>query len=178
MNTNYSFNRYRLLSHLRRLMIVFVVAVSAVALALSLATAAGATAPTTQVFDVDVTFVNTSLCGFPITIHDEGTFKVKTYVDRDGNVTRTILTNQSRYTETLTANGKSLVSNVPYAVIADFVRGTQMQVGLQVGFHVPGEGPVYFSSGRLVFDLETGELISFSGVERVELAALCDFLAN
>jgi hypothetical protein len=159
-------------------MIVFLVAVSAVALALALATPAGATAPTTQVFAVDVTFVNTSVCGFPITIHDEGTFKVKTYVDRDGNVTMEILTNESRFTETLTANGKSLVSNVPYAVIADFVRGTRMQVGLQFGYRAPGEGQVFLVSGRFVFDLETGELISFSGVQRGGLAPLCDFLAN
>ena len=184
MKTNCWFNRNRLPPFvstdrpgggtIRR----FALLVGAAALALALAAPAGATAPTTQVFTQDLTFVDTSICGFPLTVHAEGTFKVKTYVDRNGNVMRKILTSQSRFTETLTANGKSLVSNLPFAVIQDFVRGMEMTVGLQAGFQIPGEGPVYHISGRLVLDLETGELISFSGVQRVELAPFCEFFAN
>src|SRR5256885_16235049 len=88
MKTNYWFNRNRILSHLRRFMIVFVVAVSAVALALALATPAGAPPPAAQNLPPRGTNVNTSPPGFSLTIPDQGTIKVKTHFDPERNETK------------------------------------------------------------------------------------------
>ena len=81
-----------------------------------------AAAPTTEVtVVVDFTHTETALCGFPIVYTENGTFKVKTYYDSAGNPVKLILTNMSRYTETATANGKTLTTNWPAAFIAKSV---------------------------------------------------------
>ena len=94
---------------------------SSVLLPLVFAAPALAVPPTTEVTVVelgDFAAENTELCGFTIFFDESGSFKVKTFYDAQGNPVRTILTNfKDRYTATATANGKTLSTNYPLAVI-------------------------------------------------------------
>jgi len=120
--------------------------------------------PSTEVtVVVDYTHTETALCGFPIVYTENGTFKVKTYYDNAGNPVKLILTNMSRYTETATANGKTLTTNWPASVTYSSVNNTGVQVGVRVAYHVPGAGMVLLETGRTVFDLTTGEVIFTAG---------------
>ena len=112
---------------------------------------------------VDFTHTETALCGFPIVYTENGTFKEKTYYDGEGNPIKLILTNMSRYTETATANGKTLTTTWPSGFIVSFVNNTAAQFGLRAAYHVPGEGVVLLESGRVVFDLTTGDVLFTAG---------------
>src|SRR6266536_1963211 len=107
-------------------------ALAFIVLPLAFAAPALAVPPTTEVFVVDNdTSVNTSLCGFPITFTQNGTFKVITYYDSAGNPIKSILTNYKvRFTETATANGKTLLANFPTVYITSS-DGTTVESGLR-----------------------------------------------
>jgi hypothetical protein len=52
--------------------------------------------PTTeQVTIEDFSFVDTELCGFPVTFTEDGTFKVTTFYDDQGNPIKSILSNSN-----------------------------------------------------------------------------------
>jgi len=117
-----------------------------------------AEAPTTEVTEVvDFTRTETALCGFPIVYTENGTFKVKTYYNGAGNPVKLILTNMSRYTETATANGKTLTTTWPSGFIVSFVNNAAAEFGLRAAYHVPEAGEVLLETGRVAFDFATGD---------------------
>ena len=130
-----------------------------IVLPLAFAAPALAGPPTTEVtVFVDLTFDDTELCGFPITFVENGSFKVTTFYDRAGNPVKTILTNfNQRYNSTATANGKTLSTNYPLAVITYIDADTRIEVGLRNAYHVPGGGIVLLDAGRVIIDGATGE---------------------
>lgn len=138
--------------------------------------------PTTEVtVVVDFTHTETALCGFPIVYTENGTFKVKTYYDGAGNPVKLILTNMSRYTETATANGKTLATNWPASVHYSLENNTVAQVGTRVAYHVPGAGVVLLETGRLVFDLATGEVLFTAGQHQLldgSAPAFCSYFES
>jgi hypothetical protein len=135
--------------------------------------------PTTEVtVVVDFTYTDSTLCGFPIVYTENGTFEVKTYYDGAGNPIKLILTNMSRYTETATANGKTLTTNWPAAVYYSLENNTAAVVGLRAGYHVPGAGVVLLETGRVVFDLATGDVLFTAGEHQLvdsSAPAFCNY---
>jgi hypothetical protein len=137
--------------------------------------------PTVEVFTIDNDeTVDSDLCGFEITFIDDGSFKVRTYTDSDGNVTKEILTNfRDRFTATATANGKTLVTNYPAAFIT--TSDTEIQLGLRNAYHVPGAGLVLLDAGRVVFDVATGDVLSRAGQHQFldgDAEAFCAYFAS
>jgi len=130
---------------------------------------------------VDYTYTDTALCGFPIVYTENGTFKVKTYYDGAGNPVKLILTNMSRYTETATANGKTLTTNWPASVHYSLENNTVAQVGTRVAYHVPGAGMVLLETGRTVFDLTTGDVLFTAGQHQLiegSADAFCSYIGS
>ena len=123
---------------------------SSVLLPLVFAAPALAVPPTTEVTVVelgDFAAENTELCGFTIFFDESGSFKVKTFYDAQGNPIRTILTNfKDRYTATATANGKTLSTNYPLAVI-EYGEDLRVEMGLRNAYRVPGAGVVLLDAG-------------------------------
>ena len=77
--------------------------------------------------------------GFDVTFVENGTFKTRTFYDREGNEVKTILSNfDVRFTSTATANGKTLSTNYPLVFITR--DGADIRVGLRNAYHVPEEG--------------------------------------
>lgn len=105
----------------RRLAVAVVCAASALPVA-----PAAATAPTVEVLPVDFTVVagpgetlptgGTNPCPLAIAFHNAGTFGFQTLSDRDGTAVRQLI-RSARFTETYSANGRSLstVSPAPAA---------------------------------------------------------------
>jgi hypothetical protein len=152
-----------------------------IVLPLALAAPALAVPPTTVVFTVDNdSSVNTSLCGFPITFTQNGTFKETTYYDSAGNPVKSILTNfNSRFTETASANGKTLVANFPAVNITSFPSGEFVTAGLRSAYHAPGAGLILLNAGRVVRDA-SGDVVFEAGQHQVldgDVGAFCAYFA-
>ena len=155
-----------------------------VLLPLVFAAPALAVPPTTEVTAVelgDFASVNTELCEFPIMFDESGSFKVKTFYDAEGNPVRTILTNfNDRYTATATANGKTLSTNYPLAVIT-YGEDLRLELGLRNAYTVPGAGVVLLDAGRVVIDLATGDVIFEAGQHQFlegDADAFCNYFAD
>jgi hypothetical protein len=166
----------------RRLLHIFSLP-ALLAVALVVAAPALAVPPTTEVVTIEnFTFVDTALCGFPVTFTENGTFKITTFYDDEGNPVRTILTNYNdRYTSSATANGKTLVTNYPLVVITPSEDGTRIELGLRNAYHVPGGGVVLLDAGRVVLDLETGETVFEAGQHQFlegDAEAFCGYFAD
>ena len=156
-------------------------ALALIVLPLAFAAPALAVSPTTEVIAIDhSTRVNTALCGFAITFTENGTFKITTYYDKAGNPVKSILTNYNvRYTETATANGKTLVANYPLVSITSFPSGAGVSLGLRANYAVPGAGAVLLDAGRIVFD-PSGAVVFEAGQHQVldgDLGAFCAYFA-
>ena len=157
---------------------------SSVLLPLVFAAPALAVPPTTEVTVVelgDFAAVNTELCGFPIAFDESGSFKVKTFYDAEENPVRTILTNfKDRYTATATANGKTLSTNYPLAVIT-YGEDLRLELGLRNAYRVPGAGVVLLDAGRVVIDGATDEVLFEAGQHQFlngDGDAFCDYFAD
>ena len=71
---------------------------------------------------------------------ESGSFKVKTFYDAEGNPVRTILSNfNDRYTATATANGKTLSTNYPLAVIT-YGEDLRLELGLRNAYEYRSRG--------------------------------------
>jgi hypothetical protein len=70
---------------------------------------------------VDSVTVDSGICadfGFDLTLVENGTFKTRTFYDREGNTVKSVLSNFNvRYTSTATANEKTLSANYPLVFI-------------------------------------------------------------
>jgi hypothetical protein len=130
-------------------------ALTLVVLPLVLASAALAVPPTNEVTTVvNSVTVDEDICadfGFDVTFVENGTFKTRTFYDREGNEVQTILSNfDVRFTSTATANGKTLSTNYPLVFITR--DGADIRVGLRNAYHVPRGGVVLLDAGHLILD--------------------------
>ena len=157
---------------------------SSVLLPFAFAAPALAVPPTTEVTVVelgDFASVNTELCAFPIAFDESGSFKVKTFYDAEGNPVRTVLTNfKDRYTATATANGKTLSTNYPLAVIT-YGEDLRLELGLRNAYTVPGAGVVLLDAGRVVIDLATDDVLFEAGQHQFlegDADAFCSYFAD
>lgn len=151
-------------------------------LPLLLATPAQAAAPTRVVTtQIDLTFVDSAICGFPITFVENGTYKTTTYYDRQRTALRSVITNQRRYVATASANGKTLLTNYPQVIRTTFASNTRTEMGLSIAYHVPGQGLILINTGKLVLDRATGDVTFSAGPHDVvegNVSAFCAYFAG
>jgi hypothetical protein len=157
-----------------RLILIFAVT------ALASAAAALAAPPLRDTIIVDETFVHPvgsadNPCPFELTYHNRGTFIVTTHVDADGTPVRQFARGTD-FLETYSANGKEISSRTPATIHFDPATNILIGTGNQRHFIVPGAGVVYAQAGRFVIDAETGNLLSFSGLDIPISAEICGAL--
>ena len=116
-------------------------------------------------------------CSFDLTYRNQGTFIFTTHFDSAGTPVRiTARSSPGHFLETYSANGKEISSRTPATVHFDPATSTLIGTGNQRHFIVPGSGVVYAQAGRFVIDVETGTLLSFSGLDIPISAELCTAL--
>ena len=158
----------------RRLLIVILITL----LTLTLFTSASAAKPEIITIPVDDTFVAGDCDGFSVIEHVQGTIKVSTHFDQNGNFVMEIARYRLRHTLSNSETGASLFSPDVGIDMQDG-SGTLAVIGLVSRIVVPGEGVVFARVGRIVFDLNTGEVVFESGQQddfANLLPALCSAL--
>ncbi len=155
---------------------------------MGLGTAGAATAaqPERLRLHVDDTFLSRTSqdCGFDILLHLEGTISFTEFIDRDGEVVRSLVTYPNLfYTFVNAATGKSVTSRSPdpehYRWNADG-SFTVTVTGLVLHLVVPGSGVAAAQAGRFVITIDAdGEVSESEPVGRNDdyHAALCEILA-
>jgi hypothetical protein len=104
-------------------------------------------------------------CAFDVTIKHDGTMVTTTFYDRGGSPVRRLIRWGEHFTETFSANGRSLSTISISPAHADLATGQVTATGNQRHVTVPGLGVVYAPAGRYVFVLGTGEVLAFSGFD-------------
>ena len=79
-------------------------------------------------------------------------------------------------THTIGSEWHTLVSNGPAPVHVDLTSGDMVDTGKEYAFHVPGDGIVFGSSGRLTLASDGTEL-AFDGHAVLNTAEFCAALA-
>jgi hypothetical protein len=142
-----------------------------------------ASPPDIQTNRFDLTFVSgfwSDTCGFPVTRHTEGWVTIMTRLDNN-NLVKEI--DQFFRTDILSANGNSIrgeTRNTDSGTWNPDGSVTFMSVGPQPMFVQPGGGPIWASSGRLIFyQSADGDvtLLSESGLDVGDPSAICAALA-
>src|SRR3954463_11518848 len=115
----------------------------------------------------------TNPCHFTVTIHHQGNFVATTFFDQNGTPIRQLVRSEG-FTETYSANGRSLTTKSTASVIIEATDGelTFTGRGNQRHVTVPGVGPVVANAGRYVSDFDG--LVSASGLN---IPAGSDFCA-
>jgi hypothetical protein len=164
---------------------LFVVAASVAAFVGAFAAVAGATGPRQEVVQIDETSVNDGTCSFPFDEHAQGSFKVTSYYDSSGNLTKQIFTNiGGRFVITLSANGKSVTGNFGPMMITFYFDANgnvirETENGLTFLFTVPGSGVIEMDVGRVI--AENDEHVFIAGPHDFisgNTDALCAYLAD
>ena len=132
---------------------------------------------------VDAVADDAEICaefGLTIRFVENGSFKIRTFYDREGNVVKTILSNfNQRFTSTASANGKTLSTNYPLVFITDS-DDADIRAGLRNAYQVPGAGVVLLDAGRLIFDAN-GDLVFEAGQHELlngDIGAFCEYFAS
>ena len=164
---------------------VFITLAALAAVALIAAPEGGATPPAHFVDQVNETSIDES-CGFPVTVHLEGTSRFTVFFDADGNLVRTLNVFPA-LTFSVSANGKTLSTASP-AIDSDTVNadGTVnvFIAGLLAHFSVPGQGIVAINTGLRIylFTADGPNLVRQAGISTFDtfegpILQLCDALA-
>jgi hypothetical protein len=146
----------------RRLLLIC----STILLSLGLFTPALAAKPEIFTILVDDTFVIEGCDGFSVIERVQGRIKVSIHFDQDGNFVMQIARFSLRHTYTNSETGASLFSpdvGIDKTVINEDGSGTTAVIGIVARIVVPGEGTVFRHLGRIVFDINTGEVVFEAG---------------
>ena len=149
-------------SSYRRLLLVC----STILLSLALFTPAFAAKPEFITIPVDDTFTAGECDGFSVIERVQGKVKVSTHFDQNGNFVMEIARFSLRHTLSNSVTGASLSSpdvGIDMTVINQDGSGTIAVIGIVSQIVVPGEGPVFRHLGRIVFDINTGEVVFEAG---------------
>jgi hypothetical protein len=147
-----------------------IIAVVLAALGLGLFGAAPAVAdpPTTTILLFDDLTINDRTCGFLIVEVFDGTVRITTFVDDQGNPTRIRIAALFQGTLTNPETGESIQGQQELIIFLDVDEPTQETwAGLRFRAVFPGAGAVLLDAGRLVFDAETGEVFFEAGKHQV-----------
>lgn len=133
---------------------------------------------------VDVSFVDTELCGFELDGHVVGTFHVTDFFDRSGTLVKEISAGPTFLTITDPANGKTASTTTMFAQIITFNPdgsiNTVTQSGLILNFHMPGVGTIAMDVGTVRFDAD-GNILFVGGPHQFlagDVAGFCNALAD
>jgi hypothetical protein len=135
-------------------------------LTLTLYTPALAAKPEMITIPVDDTLVFGECAGFSVIEHVEGAIKASLHTDQEGNPVMEIVRFRLRHTFSNSETGASLTSQdvgIDKVTINQDGSGTVAVIGIVARIVVPGEGLVFAHLGRIVFDLETGEVLFEAG---------------
>jgi hypothetical protein len=126
---------------------------------------AAADAPIVDVVRVDERTVSQE-CGFPVEDHVEGTIRYAVHFDQDGTPFMEILNYRLRETYTNLDTGESIFT--PEVGIDRFSitrNGDRLvvQIGIVIRIVVPGQGAIFAHVGRLVFNIDTREVVFAAG---------------
>ncbi|HSL29749.1 MAG TPA: hypothetical protein VK900_11155 [Anaerolineales bacterium] len=134
-------------------------------LSLILATSALAAKPDFFTIPLDVT--ETLDCGgFIIEEHVEGTIRISTHFDKDGDFAMEIARFKLQHTFVNPETGASLSSpdvGINRVTVSQDGSFTLAEIGLVYRLVVPGEGLIFAVIGRAVFNLDTGEVLFEAG---------------
>jgi hypothetical protein len=121
---------------------------------------------------------DSGLCGFPIVLSFEGTFRITLFYDNAGNLLGGHLHSNDVGTATNPATGTTLTGHEVVTIVADFVNGIEAHVGLPLHFNVTG-GSALVDAGRIVIN-ESGQTLFVGGNHEFlegDLAGFCAALA-
>jgi hypothetical protein len=153
--------------------------VAALATALTLLVASPASGVTPQREEVpwNLTVVVEELCGFPVQFSFEGTLEFTRFFDEQGNLTRIQLHRDEDATATNLSNGKTSTGHGVLNVFFDVEEGTEVVSGLPIHFNLPAHGAILMDAGKVVFDLETGEITFVAGPHQAIQGDFSEFCA-
>ena len=137
-----------------------------VLLSLVLVTSVLAAKPDSFTIPVDDMLVLGDCGGFELIEHIEGTVKVSIHFDQDGNFAMELARFGLHHTYTNSVTGESLRSpdaGIDKITVNEDGSGTVAVIGIVGRIVVPGEGLVFAHLGRIVFDLDTGEVLFEAG---------------
>jgi hypothetical protein len=101
--------------------------------------------------------------GFHLILTYDVTFRVTEYFNADGDLVRARIYVHGSGTFANSVTGESNTGSSPSIYFDDYVAGTTAIVGRLNHNNLPGEGNVALDAGRIVFDMETGEVIFSAG---------------
>ena len=153
-----------MISATRRVALGLAVACAAVALPAAPARALPPTVEVEPFHEVEVIPAGAA-CDFAITLEHDGTFVTTTFYDRDGSPIRQLLRFGEHFTETYSANGRSLTTISVGPAHVDLATGVTTATGILRNVTAPGVGVVYATAGRYVIVTATGEVLDFSGLD-------------
>jgi hypothetical protein len=171
----------------------------AAGLALALGLPAGtlaASAPLVVHDEIDLTVplpLLTSLCGFDVYSHLEGSVTSVVHYDVDGNPDSEVTTGLVKRTFFSLTTGKSVTFPLPLTSIVDYApdgSAVAMDAGTFINVHVAGQPPLRFVAGRDLYTavivglttegvpiIEPIDLLASSGTERGNILGICTALA-
>ena len=141
------------------------------------------TANAPLVFNDDIVEENglVANCGdFQILANGSGTARTTVFVDGSGDPIRILFQGVYKGTLSNSVTGATLMDSPSVANITlDLADGTQTNVGTFFNITSPGQGGVYFQTGRIVFPIDGGEPIFIAGPQpppAVFVATMCEAL--
>lgn len=143
-----------------------IVAVVFAVLGLSLFGAAPAVAdpPTTTVLVFDDLTIEDFTCGFLIVEVFDGTVRITTFVDDQGNPTRIRIAALFQGTLTNPETDESIRGQQELIIFLDVEQpAVETWAGLRFRAVFPGAGAVLLDAGRLIFDVDAGEVLFEAG---------------
>jgi hypothetical protein len=121
-------------------------------------------------------FVDDETCPFPFLVQFQEKLTEKSFFDREGNITKIIVTGPLKVEMTRLDADESVVLNIPGPGITLFENGEPVlfkAVGPWVLFFGPGDlgeghpGGLFLTRGRVVFDLVEGEVTRSGTIQSV-----------
>jgi hypothetical protein len=147
---------------------MFVVVLAGFGLGLFGAAPAAADPPTTDILIFDDLTIEDFTCGFLIVEVFDGTVRITTFVDDQGNPTRIRIAALFQGTLTNPDTGESIRGQQELIIFLDVEQPTrETWAGLRFRAVFPGAGAVLLDAGRLILDAETGEVIFEAGRHQV-----------
>ena len=146
----------------RRLLLIVLITL----LNLSLFTSAFAAKPEFITIPVDDTFVIGECDGFSVIEHVQGQVKFSAHFDKNRNFVMEIARFSLRHTYSNSETGAALSSpdvGIDMTVINQDGSGTVAVIGIVARIVLPGEGPVFVHLGKIVFDVNTGDVLFEAG---------------
>ena len=139
--------------------------------------------PETNSFQFVDEFTDEEACDFPVEVRFVGGGTERLFFDRAGNLDKVIVKLSDDGTATNPVNVKTVKGHDAWTIIIEFENGepvTETNAGLLFHFNAPGHGIVLIDAGRVVFDLQTFEVVVVNGPHQAlegDFAALCAALS-